>query len=304
MFHRFHKSGTRPLGQGSVSDTEFEQIINMVGIDRIISPDEWLEKIRHGKLEPEDICVTLDDGLASQYNVALPVLEQFGIKAFWFIFSSVFKGGIDKNEIYNRFATTHFSSFDDFTRDFIEFGAIKNNIFHTPAYREYFSMMGQKAPFFTSGDFKFRYVRNFILQRREYEKMMDEFILSKDTEVSQLARDIWMTNENLEHLNSTGHCIGLHSYDHPSVLKELPLKDQEAQYRSNKNHIWAVTGNPVESVAHPLNSYSAETLNILNRLGVFCGFRSDMIPHVVSTRLDGIGLEIPREDSTHLLNAL
>lgn len=304
MFHRFHLSDDLSAGQGSVSGSDFARIIELVTIDRILAPEAWLAKTRAGTLEPQDLCITFDDGLASQYEVALPILEHYGLKAFWFVFSSVFNGGLDKNEVYNRFATGYFPSFDAFAEDYLSFAGIAEDAFDTDEYRGYHAMMAAKAPFFSTGDFTFRYARNFLMTRDRYEKTMDAFIQSKGLNTGRLAEGVWMRDQDLRRLKQAGHCIGLHSYDHPSVLKDLSPDAQKAQYEANMAHIRDVTGEPVECVAHPLNSYSADTLRILAGLGIYCGFRSDML-----TPQDGAGpatdmLEIPREDSTHLLNAL
>jgi peptidoglycan/xylan/chitin deacetylase (PgdA/CDA1 family) len=301
MFHRFHKSGEDRIGQGSVSDIEFEKIIERVSVDRILTPHEWLEKTKSGNLEPKDLCITFDDGLYSQYNVALPVLNRFGLKAFWFVFSSVFNGGVDKNEIYNRFATTHFDSFDEFADIFIKIGNFSENLFSSAAYDEYYKAMNRKAPFFTDGDFKFRYIRNFVISRERYESLMDDLIQSKGEDISELASGVWMNEENLIDIHRSGHCIGLHSYSHPSVMKNLPTDEQRKQYQNNRDHIVSLTGGSVECVAHPLNSYSTDTLEILEGLDIFCGFRSDMVQRYKTWNSPSASLEIPREDSTHLL---
>ena len=38
-----------------------------------------------GVLSSNDICITFDDTLLSQYEVALPILEKYKIRAFFFI---------------------------------------------------------------------------------------------------------------------------------------------------------------------------------------------------------------------------
>ena len=58
------------------------------------------------------------NGLASQWEIALPILERRGIKAFWFICLSVLQGGIDRNEVYNYFEGRYFDTFDDFFKIF------------------------------------------------------------------------------------------------------------------------------------------------------------------------------------------
>lgn len=55
-----------------------------------ISPDELLEHLTSGKqLPPKSFMITFDDANASQYDNALPLLEQFGFKATFFIMTVV-----------------------------------------------------------------------------------------------------------------------------------------------------------------------------------------------------------------------
>ena len=51
-------------------------------------------------------------------------------------------------------------------------------------------------------------------------------------------------------------------------------------------------------VSHPCGSYSAETLKILENLGVRVGFRADM------SDITKKGLEYPREDHINILRRL
>src|SRR3989338_7486759 len=105
MFHRFHRAGGPPGGTGSLTPEEFDRILLFVGIGNILQPDEWLNRLTENRLQNQDLCITLDDGLRAQYDICLPVLEKYGLKAFWFIFSAVFEeDGAGKFEIYNRFS--------------------------------------------------------------------------------------------------------------------------------------------------------------------------------------------------------
>ena len=51
-------------------------------------------------------------------NVALPVLEKYGLTAFWFIYSSPFTGVMERLEIYRNFRSTMYQKVSDFYNDF------------------------------------------------------------------------------------------------------------------------------------------------------------------------------------------
>src|SRR5580700_8086460 len=91
MFHHFH-GGVHPDVQGSISAAQFADILDFVGVKHILDPHEWCERATRGALGKLDLCITFDDSLRGQFDVALPVLESYGLKAFWFVYSSVFEG--------------------------------------------------------------------------------------------------------------------------------------------------------------------------------------------------------------------
>lgn len=293
MFHRFHKSGTKPFGQGSLTDMELDRILNFIGRNRILTPQEWLFKLKNRSLQKDDLCITFDDGLKSQFDVALPVLDYYGIKAFWFIFSSVFEGGIDRNEVYNRFATTQFTSFDVFVEEFFDFNPISQNLLSEYGYDLYAKKLQEEYPFYSANDLKFRFVRNKILCKKDFEITMDNMFEKRGLSVPQCARDLWLTNEDLHNLNAGGHIVGLHSYDHPFAIADLPVAQQEEQYLLNYQHINQVTGKAAECVSHP-------TIDILLGMGVVCGFRANMSPSKGKT-INEHSLELAREDGANIL---
>ena len=87
MFHHFHDETHPPSGQGSISAKEFEEILNFIGIENIIEPDEWITKLRKNKLKENDMCITFDDALKSQVDIALPKLRSNGLTGFFFIYA-------------------------------------------------------------------------------------------------------------------------------------------------------------------------------------------------------------------------
>jgi len=303
MFHRFHKSGNLPSGQGSLTDVEFEKILNHVGTARFLTPQEWISRVSTNSLQKHDLCITFDDGLRSQFDVALPVLERYKLQAFWFIFSSVFDGKIDRSEVYNRFATAEFTSFDVFVEEFFQFYSVPPKVFQSKGYGHFTQGIREQFPFYTENDIKFRFLRNKFFLRSEFEKIMDSMIGAKGLSVSKIAEDLWLTNEHLQSLYENGHCIGLHSYDHPFTMADLTAEKQEEQYNRNYKHISYVTGGIVECMSHPLNSYNADTIMILSRMGIICGFRSNMT-RPIGKAINAHRLELAREDGVNLLKSL
>ena len=304
MFHRFHLSGTSPMGQGSVTEIEFEKMLHHVGIARIQNPFRWLSKVEEGCLESQDLCITFDDGLQSQLKVALPILNRYNLKAFWFVFSSVFEGDVNKNEVYNCFATSEFENFDSFVDNFLSRLSLPSMLFSEDRYIEYSSNIKAKHFFYTENDLKFRFIRNHFLSEDQFEEEVEEMIVGKGKTIWEIADKIWMKNEDLLRLQSEGHTIGLHSYSHPFIFSELTEDEQRHEYSKNLYHIASVIKVPITSMSHPLNSYCPETLEILNSHNITCGFRSDMQPKILLENSRLPNLQLPREDSANLISSI
>lgn len=226
MFHYFHNKGDFPTDQGSLSAEAFEEILGFVGLENIVSPEEWIFKLKNNRLKITDLCITFDDGLKCQYDICLPILEKYGIKCFWFIYSAVFEGKIGKLDVYRYFRTRYFISINDFYNLFFQKVGEKDiKIFDSPIYKEYYNNRKSMFPFYSGNDLKFRFLRDEVVSKEEYENIMDSFIKEKKISENMIAKNLWLTDMHLKILSQKGHLIGLHSYDHPTAISELSYND-------------------------------------------------------------------------------
>ena len=70
MFHHFHNQKEHKKFQGSISKLQFIKIIKFIGRENIINAQEFIDNINNKKLKNK-VCITFDDGLLSQYDIAL-----------------------------------------------------------------------------------------------------------------------------------------------------------------------------------------------------------------------------------------
>jgi len=291
MFHHF--CGDRHAHiQGALTQSELAAMIEWIGVDRFLPASEWQARARTGRLRERDLCLTFDDALRCQYDLALPVLDQFGLSGFWFIYSSVFEGVLETLEVDRYFRNTQFASIDEFYAAFDE--QLESMDFAEEAARALADFIPAnylaEYAFYSDGDRRFRYLRDYVLGPARYRQVMDRMLAGAGFEASRLRSLLWMDNECLADLEKRGHVIGLHSYSHPTLLSQLPPAEQRAEYQRNFSHLAATLGRPVRSMSHPCNSYDDHTLEILRDLGIEIGFRADMELSFRST------LELPRED--------
>lgn len=304
MFHHFHGT-SHHRGQGSISAGEFERILRFLGPARILGPEEWIRRSSGGTLAPEDLCITFDDGLLCQYDVALPVLDKLGIKAFWFVYSAVFEKVTVKLEIYRKFRSTRFEGVQQFYEAFfakVAQSALAGKAEQVGNYD--IARFRADNPLYSSGDARYQILRDRVLSRSEFEALVDAMIVEAGTSLEELSVGLWMNDTHLAALSGHGHEVGLHSYSHPTVLGDLPAAEQEREYRRNHAHIAGACGRPPRTMSHPSNSYDDETLRILHELDILCGFRANMVARFLGQPLNAGPYELAREDHMDIMNIL
>ncbi len=299
MFHHFH-SAIHPAGQGSISGDELTRLIESLGPERILQARDFLWRAQHDQLNPSDLCLTFDDNLRCQYDIAVPVLEQFGLTAFWFVYTSVLQGNVEPLEIYRHFRMTQFPSLDAFYDAF--FDALESSPHHTITEllleefnpRTYLAGFG----FYTDADRKFRFVRDEALGPARYRELMDQMIADAGIDVGALAKTLWMNDDAIRSLHDAGHVIGLHSHTHPTRIEHLDEDGQRDEYFENYTYLHSLLSERPTTMSHPCNSYNATTLAILRELGITLGFRANMARGIACE------LELPREDHANLVRAM
>ncbi|WP_016754110.1 polysaccharide deacetylase family protein [Leptospira santarosai] len=299
MFHHFHDEDKHIKSQGSISGEEFRNILLWLQRDfNIISAMEWFEKSKLQKLQKNDICITFDDNLLCQYTIALPILEELDIKAFWFIYSSPLIGVQEKLEIYRYFRSAKFNTVNDF---YHSFGRIINESEYAGEVENKLKLLDTDQylsafPFYSIEDKIFRYTRDYILGRDRYYVLMDTMISQMGMDIKEISSTLWNTSSNLKYLDRTGHVIGLHSHTHPTHLSSLSYNQQLEEYNENLHILESIVSRKIFSMSHPCNSYNEDTINILKSMNINFGFRANMERGYSST------LEYPRIDHALLMN--
>ncbi len=301
MFHHFHDETKHPKGQGSISGDQFRKILNyLIENFNLLNAIEWLEKSQNNTLSKNDICITFDDNLLCQFDIALPILEEFKIQAFWFVYTSPILGIKEKIEIYRFFRFDQFKSINDFYDSFnktietSEFDKIVKKGLLNLNINEFLSSF----PYYTKEDKIFRFIRDEILGQEKYYKIMDAMIENNNFNVDETALHLWNDESKIKYLHETGHIIGLHSHTHPTSLKSLNYSGQLEEYTTNRNILNSITGSNIFTMSHPCNSYNNDTLKILEEMNVTFGFRANMDDGFSSR------LEYPRLDHTLLMNSM
>ena len=80
----------------------------------LLNAEQFLNKTKNNGLDPKDVCLTFDDSLKCQYDIAYPILQKENITAFFFIYSSIFDKKANLMEIFRDFSNKKFKKIKDF----------------------------------------------------------------------------------------------------------------------------------------------------------------------------------------------
>ncbi len=308
MFHHFHDDKIHSRSQGSISEDQFVKIIKFIGRENIINAEEFLEKMKKNRLLDNNVCFTFDDGIKSQIDIALPILEDFKIKSFFFVYSSMFIGEPDKLEIYRYFRTNYFSSINEFYELF--FKKIHTSLitfFETN--KKIIEASVLKFPHYSMEDIKFRLVRDNLLNKEEYEEIMLQLIKEKNFKLNEYQSILFFNNEDLIKLDRLGHVVGLHSHTHPTKIENFSYNNQELEYKKCKKIISDILKKPqhlIKSMSHPCGSYNSDTLDILNKLEIEIGFKQIMLIEKEKgmEKVNNSVYEIARQDHADIIRRI
>ena len=308
MFHHFHDDGVHTKGQGSISKDEFYKLINFIGKKNILDANVFFEKFKQNKLKENEVCLTFDDGVKCQIDVALPVLEDLKIKSFFFVYTSMFEEKPDYLEVFRYFRMNYFNSVDEF---YINFYKVINNDLSEffKKNEDVIKKIKIKFPFYTIEDVKFRLIRDKYLTHKEYEKNMILMMKEKNFEPKSHFSHLFFDKKDLNQLNSLGHLIGLHSHNHPTLLESLSYDEQKSEYENCISVISKIIDKPkneIKFMAHPCGSYNSYTLEILRELKIELGFKQIMTiePEKGMKKINNSFLEIARQNHAEIVKRM
>ena len=308
MFHHFHDDGIHTRGQGSIDKDDFYKLIKFIGKDNILDADVFFEKFKKNQLKNKEVCLTFDDAIKCQIDVALPVLEELKIKSFFFVYTSMFEGKPDNLEFFRYFRMNYFNGVDEFYDNFYKIldkdlkSFFEKNLHHIKETKK-------KFPHYSIEDIKFRLVRDYLLTQTQYEKVMFLMFKEKQFNYQDFSKNLFFQKSDLEKLNNLGHLIGLHSHNHPTLIEKLSFDEQKKEYEkclSSISNILDIPKNEIKYMSHPCGSYNKDTLEILKELGIELGFKQIMTIEEEKgmKKVNNSSLEIARNDHADILNMI
>ena len=307
VFHLFHDKKIHKKAHGSLSSDDFRQIIKIIGRKNILDAEIFYEKLLEGKLEKNHVCFTFDDAHKSEIDIALPILEDFKIKSFFYVYSSVLEGKPDNLEIFRYFRTNYFQNINEFYILFYK--NLNENLKNFFKKKEKIILEKKKRyPFYSIADIKFRLVRSdFIKEKKFFEQIMFNLMKEKNFKAEDKYSTLFMNKDDIILLDKLGHKVGLHSHTHPIKIEKLSYEDQLKEYTENINILSKTIKRPIDYIktaSHPCGSYNDNSLNILKKLGIKLAFKDSMLieKEKKMKKINNSNLEIARIDPFDIKN--
>ena len=308
MFHHFHDDGIHTKGQGSIDKDDFYKMINFIGRNNILDADIFFEKFKNNKLKENEVCLTFDDAIKCQIDIALPVLEKLKIKSFFFVYTSVFEDKPDNLEVFRYFRMNYFDDVDEFYNNFYKvLDKDLKNFFDNN--NEKIQSKKIKFSHYSIEDVKFRLVRDIYLTKSQYEEIMFLMMKEKQFNFKEFYPKLFIDSNDLKKLDSLGHLVGLHSHNHPTLLEKLNYNEQKNEYEQCLTTISRILDKPkseIKYMSHPCGSYNKNTLEILKELGIELGFKQIMTiePEKGMKKINNSLLEIARQDHAEIFKRM
>lgn len=289
-FHYFHDDTTHPRCQGSLSAADLERMLDHLQARyTLLNAADFLETALAGTGRPDQICLTFDDGVRSQLDVAVPVLEARGLTGMFFCYSSHFCQDISMLEVYHDFRFRCYETVEQFYADF--FACLKND----PAVYNERIARGMEAfsydeylphcPWHSYTDKLFRYTRDCLLTPQQYRLLMAQLMLRRGYDWKKRSADLWIDAQALRALEKKGHLIGLHSHTHPTNITALSREAQWLEYAENQRQLSQILNHPVTVAAYPCGKYHEGTLADMARLKVNLAFTAEMTDYADPLRM-------------------
>ncbi len=250
-YHRVRPNNV-PFLLGNVDVNAFEKHVSL--IKRLYTPlslSEASEKLRQGNLPDNAVCITFDDGYADNYNLALPILRKWEVKATFFIATGFLDGGRMWND-------TVIEAVRNTLKRNLDLQEIGLSLYPVASVQE-------KQQAITS-----------ILNELKYLPIQERYQKSESLVQSagqELPNSPMMTSEQVLLMNRAGMEIGAHTVTHP-ILSNLTSAKAENEIVESRKLLQNITSSEVACFAYPNGKpgidYYKEHTELVKQAGFKC----------------------------------
>ncbi len=249
IFHRVLRQPD-PLFPSEIDAVRFDRLMAIVAKSFVVlTLGQALAHRAAGTLPRRALTITFDDGYADNAEVALPILQRYGLRATFFVATGFLDGG---------------RMFNDTVIETVRGAAEK------PLNLSDFALGVCKL---ASADDR-RGVIDLLLPRVKHLALSErEAFLSRLHKLAgepALPSNLMMRSQQVVELHCAGMEIGGHTVRHP-ILSVLPDSEAEAEIADGRRHLQNLTGAAVDVFAYPngrpMQDYDGRHVAMVRRLG-------------------------------------
>lgn len=229
IFHRVLPTPD-PLFPREMDSWRFDQTMRALArAFRVMPLAEAVARLREGRLPARAMVITFDDGYADNEQIALPILQRYGLNASFFVATGFLDGGRMWND-------TVIESLRRSPRDSVDLGAwgLGAVSLHTAAERR------------RAIDLLLPKIKYMDLAAREQALEA----LHRAVGSPRLPDDLMMTQAQVRRLRSAGMGIGAHTVLHP-ILSALTVPQAQQELAQGKAALEVIIGSEVRHLAYP-----------------------------------------------------
>ena len=298
LFHHFHKKDMFYESPGSLTKNKFHKFIQ-TNKNKIINADIFLKNF---KKKNKLVCLSFDDGLKCQYNLALPILKKENLKAFFFIPTSNFSKNKLSVETVRYFKYKHFKNIDDFYFSFFEhFKKIKVKKFDIYSkYKKLIKKINKESPYYSKLDIEHKIIRDHIINEANYNNIILSMMKEKKLNINKLNKKLLMTKNDIIKILKMGHIVGLHSHSHSYKFHNLNFNQEFREYKKNKFFLEKFLKSKINVASYPFGYQTKNTIKILKKLSIKYAFNKNFIKK--NKTINKLDFNISRENISNIVN--
>ena len=237
-----------PLLGGEIDARRFrEQLVALKQCFNVLPLGEACRRLDEGRLPARTVCLTFDDGYASNAQVALPLLSEFGLAGTFFVATGFLNGG---------------RMFNDTVIETVRLMQGEADL----------RGLGLGVYPLDSVDDRLKLIDSILEHVKYLEPMRrEEWVQALAAGVTgPLPDDLMMTDREVRALHAAGMEIGGHTVNHPILASIEPDRARE-EMTAGRERLAALIDAPVESFAYPNGKpgrdYTAEHVAMLRQSG-------------------------------------
>ncbi|MDL1866023.1 polysaccharide deacetylase family protein [Betaproteobacteria bacterium PRO4] len=270
IYHRVLPEPDFLTGEGGIAD--FEKGLGYLARNFHILPlAEAANHLRNGTLPNRAACITFDDGYADNAEIALPLLQKYGLPATFFIAAGFLDGGRMWNDTVIE--SVRLARGDQLDLSAIDLG--NHDIATLEQRRKTLNLLIGKLKYLPHGT-----------RASQIEKLRT--LIS-----AKLPDNLMMTSAQVRQLHDAGMEIGGHTLTHP-ILASIDETAARMEITKGKAKLEAITGTPLRLFAYPNGKPGKDYLSAHVEMVKDAGFEAAVSTAWGAARQDSDLFQLPR----------